>query len=227
MKTMQNFSVLMCVKDETDIICRSLTHWLALGCNAFFIRDNGSTDGTVEIIKDFAEKAKEQVKHFHFETETQQEWDNHVVINRFVLMSQYVGFYTMFPADVDEFLHIEGEIDFPSFFFSYIPYYDNLPSGTRRLNTHKKCFGNFPPGTFPDISIGNHLILNPKGLTEIDTPFYYEHYPIRSKEQYRKKLENIGNAFKGTNFARVAHIGKDQEYFDAIWLDGMENDVWV
>ena len=51
------------VRDEADIIGSMLQHHAAQGVDEFIITDNGSTDGTTEIIEDLARSM--QITLFH------------------------------------------------------------------------------------------------------------------------------------------------------------------
>lgn len=227
----------MCVKDEEDIILKCLNAWDRLGATHFFVRDNGSTDGTIAKIKVFQKWCFTMGKTFCLECKRPTKWDNHETINRFVRQAQLHGVSWMFPADADEILHTRHGYDLQRLFDEYtqpaygeLPYYDNVPNGTRRENTHRKVFGHFPKGCDPQISIGNHMVLG-TGMVEIKHDLHYEHYPVRSFEQYKTKLLNISRMFEGTDFARAPHYEAYKQEGDAYIIRlydlGITENIWA
>lgn len=228
----------MCVKDEADIILDTLHKWLNVGATHFYICDTGSTDNTWELLHEAKQEGAKRGASFTCKRQWPKEWMNQVIINDMLKFAQNDGISWMFFADADEVLNTQHGYDLHRMMqqhegpvYGYISYYDNFPNGTRRLNTHKKLFGNFPKGFRPDVSIGNHLALNTKGATEINHNLWYEHYPVRSYEQYKTKLLNISRAFAGTDFARAPHaalydeLGED--YMRELYDNGMKNDIWA
>lgn len=215
------FSVLMCVKDEVDIIQYSLSHWLGLGASAFYICDRQSIDGTWEILQRWkADRESEGVSaSIHLEQRKQLTFDNHVVINEFARMSQDDEIYWMFPADADEFLRLRHRYDlviinekYQGLAVGLLDYYDILDvDGVYRKtkHTHKKVFGKFPKGISPNISIGNHEASpSIRALSLIEHDMHYDHFFCRSFEQFTRKITNISCLFNGTIHPRGEHFEK-------------------
>jgi hypothetical protein len=207
-----------------------------MGATNFYICDNGSSDGTWDILHDL--KKNRPSVTMTCKRLYPKEWNNQDTINAMLGMAQRDGVAWMFAADADEFLYTLHGYDLQRIFdayespaYGYIRYYDNLPNGTRKISTHKKLFGHFPKGFKPDVSIGNHLALNTKGATEIEHNLWYEHYPVRSYKQYKKKLLNISRAFQGTDFPRAPHAKlyeeQGEQYMLNLYRLGMENNEWA
>src|SRR3954453_13445594 len=53
----------MMVRDEADIVGAMIQHHLDQGVDLFLVTDNGSVDGTTEILEAFAEAGKIELSH--------------------------------------------------------------------------------------------------------------------------------------------------------------------
>lgn len=53
----------MMVRDEADLIARTLEHHLAHGVDHIIVTDNGSTDGTAEILQGYADRGRIDLRH--------------------------------------------------------------------------------------------------------------------------------------------------------------------
>jgi glycosyltransferase involved in cell wall biosynthesis len=69
-------AVIICAYNEGDIIRQCLEHWKEIGkdCIEFYLCDNGSTDDTWKIMREY--KAKQTIFRY------QETWDNHTVVNK-------------------------------------------------------------------------------------------------------------------------------------------------
>lgn len=194
------WGVVMQVKDEADVIETSVARWYLLGATVL-VFDDGSTDGTLEILRQMAALDERRISVFVNPAEP-YDMPKHINMMKNVLIHDD-GINWIIPADADEtwdFPHSPADFferlpQVPS--WGEVPYFDIFPNGQRRLHTHRKCFGYFTPEM--EISIGNHLVIDGDKYPKIDTRgISIEHRPVRSYEQMKRKLMNHWEAYKDT-----------------------------
>jgi hypothetical protein len=89
----------MMVRDEADIIAPTLEHHLAQGVDRIIVTDNGSTDGTGEILERFAERGSIDLRHDPVHRKQQSE----VVTGMARDAARLYGADWVVNADADEF----------------------------------------------------------------------------------------------------------------------------
>lgn len=221
----------MQVKDEADVIESAVRRWFWLGCERILAFDDGSADGTREILDGLLRKAYLPVSTFFDDTEPYQMQKHVNKLSRAYIKYYGQGAEWIIPADADEIWHFPNN-DPGAFFASLpqtpswgeVPYYDNFPNGVRRLHTHKKCFGYLTEEM--EISIGNHMILEGHKWPKIENHgIYIEHYPVRSYEQMKRKLINHMEAYKEQHpehaHAQNWHLWQEmgEAFFEMKWKE--------
>ena len=192
-------AVLMMFRDEADILGPCLQHWHSIGVNNFYLCDNGSKDGSLQIAIDFCESIGYEGVII---SDDSTNWPGRKIINSLKDHALKRGCDWLFPADADEFIVISGVwgsiqewlSQYPAgHSWGEIPYLNILPDGRQYWQEpHRKAFGRLKADWM--ISMGNHLI---EGVepTLGGPAVYYEHFSIRSPEQFRKKMVNWMTAF--------------------------------
>ena len=206
-------AVLMVYKDESDILRESLTAWHSLGISDFYLCDNASSDESAGIVQEFAMIEGVNVRQYKNDSVT---WVGREMYNVMKLDALSDGCDWIFPADADEFLHIDLfaydsindwlESLKDGYCWYEIRYLNiNMVTGYAQWNEpQKKCFGRFRPEW--NISVGSHIVENNIGaLIEGDCGAYYAHYHLRSWPQFKRKMENWMNAFHNSNFKDHPH----------------------
>lgn len=221
-------AVVMMARDEADIIVRCLNHWKKLGVNDFYICDNGSVDNTQLALIAFREWAKCNVRLSH---ESATDWPGRRVINALKDQAVDDGCDWIFPADADEFLDIPF-VSVEEWIKSLecdkgwgeLPYLNILPNGKKNWQRpQKKAFGVIDKSM--TISMGNHLIEGvPPTINVLGG--HYQHYSIRTYEQFKRKMENYMVAFSQTSFTDHHHSvshklwqEQGEDYIKQLWSD--------
>ncbi len=91
------------VKNEIDIIGQSVQHMLDQGVDHVLIADNGSTDGTLEVLR-----RMEQVAPVHVAVDQREGQFQAVRHNLLIRESRRAGADWIVPFDADEFYYAEG-----------------------------------------------------------------------------------------------------------------------
>lgn len=192
-------AVLMMFRDEADILGPCLQHWHEIGVQNFYLCDNGSKDGSLNIAIDFCESIGYEGVII---SDDSTNWPGRKIINSLKDHALKRGCDWLFPADADEFLQLpDGCQDIYEWLGGYpavyacgeLWYLNVLPDGREFWQQpHRKAFGRLKSEWM--ISMGNHII---EGVPPIvsDVGAHYRHYSIRSPEQFRKKMVNWMTAF--------------------------------
>lgn len=212
------------VRDEADIIDAMLAHHLAQGVDKIIVTDNGSVDGTTQILQRYADAGTIDLRHDPVHRKQQSVTVTGMARDAATL---YNADWVL-NADADEFwlaqdpsLTLREALaqispDLRSFI---VPVIDmtGLPalegSGLGRLcfrdersNAQLNEVGLLAHSTHdcvhvgdPEVSVaqGNHYV-NIASQGEPDPRFALEvrHFPWRSWEQFRRKVENSGRAYE-------------------------------
>jgi len=207
--------VLMMFRDEIDILEKCLLHWKSMGVENFYLCDNGSVDGSDDIGSKYGTV---------FITDFRTNWPGRDIINKLKIIALKDGCDWLFPADADEFIQIPSCFNIAyanpieQWLKSYnvdrawgeLKYLNILPSGKSDWQEpHRKIFGKSLHDW--NISMGNHLIegipptLDSKGV-------YYNHYSLRTFEQFKKKMINYMTAFHQTQYQDHPHAKDYHEW---------------
>jgi hypothetical protein len=205
-------AVLMMFRDEADILAECLIHWYRLGIRDFYLCDNGSVDRSrfsVDTLVDFWDKEDLGVS-VYIEFDPATDWPGKRIINTLKERAINEGCDWLFPADADEFIqlpyitHERATLEEWIMQYTIRPSWGELPylniiqdvdSGYYSeywQEPQKKACGYISKDMM--ISMGNHLI---EGMVPIlgMGGAYYKHYPVRSYEQFKRKLTNYMIAF--------------------------------
>lgn len=211
------------VRDEADIIQAMLDHHLACGVDIIIVTDNGSVDGTAEILSDYAARGLIDLRH-----DPEHRKQQGVTVTQMARDAATIhGADWVINADADEF---------------WVPVDDNLTlhSVFEQLDTGMQAFTvevldmTGPPAergsglqrlvyrdqrsvasmneiallahatadavhvADPEIIVhqGNHFVsLESKGSPPPELALEVLHFPWRSWSQYRRKVENAGRSY--------------------------------
>jgi len=200
------------VRDEADIVAAVVEHHLAAGVDLIIATDNGSVDGTAEILREYADTGVVELHHEPAHDYRQSEW-----VTRMARRAAAVhGASWVLNADADEFFWppalpaalgdvTDGGVVVPR---------DNLvadpaatgswphrlvlrdplslsPRGTRI--GPKLCHVGDPEVT---VAAGNHAASGPlAGAVSAARPLRILHAPDRGFAQYHRKIHNGGSAY--------------------------------
>jgi glycosyltransferase involved in cell wall biosynthesis len=204
----------MLVKDEADVIAHTLTHLLE-NVDAVIVSDNGSTDGTIDIVSDFTATGCVELKH---DPEVGY-WQSQKT-TRLALEASQRGFSWVVPCDADECWVANDHRRLGDFLDGIAPdvriaraeLYDHFASaeddptdpnpfsrmGWRHLNhapLGKVCVR---AGKDVVIQQGNHGA-KIKGFATMSAGLNVRHFSWRSPEQYLRKIRNGAAAYAATD----------------------------
>jgi hypothetical protein len=201
------------VRDEADIVAAVVEHHVAAGVDLVVATDNGSVDGTAEILAAYEDAGVVELHHEPGRDFRQGEW-----VTRMARRAARVhGANWVINADADEFLWADRPL--PAVFAEVTgggavaprdnlvaepgatgPWVDRLvlrdelslsPRGTRI--GPKFCHAGDPDVTVAD---GNHEAVGPRiGVPALNPGLRMLHVPDRGFAQYQRKIANGGAAF--------------------------------
>jgi hypothetical protein len=215
------------VRDEADIIGAMLEHHRRQGVDVFIITDNGSVDGTREIIEEFAKTAKVDLRH-----DPEHRKQQGRTVTRMARDAATIHKATwVINADADEFwLPVDPALTLRAV-FSKLPvalgsftvpvhdmtgapavsgsglerliYRDNRTiQAIRSVGLHAHSTPDAVHVASPTVVVaqGNHFV-NIESTGEPSPALQIEvlHYPWRSWDQYRGKVENAGRAYENNS----------------------------
>jgi len=202
-------AVLMMFRDEADILRKCLEHWYALGVRNFYLCNNGSADESLDIANTCMNKYSD-VSGGSI-TDLATDWPGRRVINALKEKALNDGCDWLFPADADEFLCLPEGHTLESWIAQYptipawgeLPYLNILPNGREYWQEpQRKACGYID--YCMTVSMGNHLIEGVAPILGMGGA-YYKHYPVRSYEQFKRKLTNYMIAFSTSQHQSHPH----------------------
>jgi FkbM family methyltransferase len=198
--------VTLLVRDEIDIIADTLAYYRSVGVGDFIVMDNGSTDGTAELLRDLADKREITLLENPEHTHDQGKWVTHMAS----LAAKDFAADWIIHCDADEFLWFQGGNHDLRSFFGRIPSAYNLVKAKRinMLRHASPALGHcLLDNTFPDyaaqlgpkachrphpdaiVADGNHHVSGfPIQEFEETSHIVMYHYPFRSYQQYQSKI---------------------------------------
>ena len=214
------------VKNEVDIISHTIHHLFEQGVDHVLIADNGSTDGTYELLHSLSKSLPITVgidKEPAYYQSEKMTWLAHAAI--------HAGAQWIIPFDADEFWYgiggnlrevlanLKNPIQLARF-HNIFP----SPDGKYNLDTqpHWDSKVAFKAWKNSVISMGNHDVLRP-GIKE-ENNIGILHLPWRSKEQLRAKIINGAKALKLTDlpedkgFHWRNNASLSEQELDNLWL---------
>ena len=101
-KSKRNLSVVAIVKNEKDYLIEWLAHHRCLGVEHFYIADNGSDDGSFELLQSLEKEGFLTLTYWPLKEKAQHRWYNHA-LEKYGSSSRYLAF-----IDADEFIDLSG-----------------------------------------------------------------------------------------------------------------------
>jgi glycosyltransferase involved in cell wall biosynthesis len=217
----------MLVRDEADVIEMTMRH-LAVHVTRIYVLDNGSTDGTYELLNDLRQELPLDVFHDH----EVGYWQS----RKMTELARYArerGFSWIVPCDADELWYPPGDEPLRAFLGAQGPdvgivkasLYNHLPTGEdpvegdvrARLGWRMLEAGALPKVACraePSLTIepGNHAATY-KGLQPLAiSGLTIRHFSWRSPEQYLRKIRNGAEAYSATDLPE--DVGAHWRMFD-------------
>ncbi len=219
----------MMVRDEADIVGTMIEHHLAQGIDLFLVTDNGSVDGTREILEAFAADGRIELAHDPRHLKQQ-----HAVVTQMSREAARRGAVWVLNADADEFWvsktpgrTIKDElatID-PAIGAFEVPVIDmtgagaDAGTGLQRLiyrdhrpdellhelgiHAHATPDVAFVAREDVEVAQGNHFVnIEPHGSLAEGQGLEVYHFPWRSLAQFARKVENAGRAYEASPHLR-------------------------
>lgn len=213
----------MMVRDEADIICSVIEHHFRQGVTHAIVTDNGSSDGTWEILQDLARTYPLDLRRDPVHRKQQSELVTRMAREAWTLYSAD----WVINADADEFwIPVDRSLSLadafrrldPSIQSFIVPVRDMTGppalrgTGLQRLILQDprsaeelRSIGLFAPSTHnsvhigsPDVVVaqGNHTVsLASKGSPPAELAIEVLHFPWRSWEQFARKVSNAGRSY--------------------------------
>ena len=204
------------VRDEVDVVAATVEHHLSQGVDLVIATDNGSVDGTREVLEAYAGAGRVEVIDEPEHTYKQAEW-----VTRMARRAADVGADWVINLDADEFwvpadrarTLREVLADVPPEYSTVLARRTDLVGvrGTwgpwprrlrwRNLNTLSERGTPLAPKVChraaPEVGVaqGNHAVTGIEGERLPDEPIDVLHVPLRSWPQFQRKIANGGSSY--------------------------------
>lgn len=227
----------MMVRDEADIVGAMIEHHLAQGIDLFLVTDNGSVDGTTEILEEFARAGRIELAHDPRHLKQQ-----HEVVTAMSREAARRGAQWVLNADADEFWVCAhdasrtvaeelalidpaiGAFEVPVIDMTGAPavagsglqrllYRDERPDEVMQalgIHAHATPDVAFVPREDVTVAQGNHFVdVPPTGELGPGRGLRVYHFPWRSWAQFERKVSNAGRAYEASPHLRpsINHHG--------------------
>lgn len=230
-------AMLLLVRDEVDIIAQNINFHLRFGIEQFVVTDNGSVDGTREILADFERRLG---KSFLIIDESEPAYHQAELVNRMIRVAKSrLRPRWIISSDADEFWypvsgHYDTEMDGTRNILQC--YWRNLLPRTD-LPWQEFCDTGEMPGYhdrmckllclsrgLAGMYVGNHESRSIPGIAARSENIHVYHYPIRSYSQFERKIVQGHRAAVKASFAGSA-AWHWSEYYRA-WESGQLPQVY-
>ena len=227
------------VRDEVDVIRENIQFHLRMGVDFFIVTDNGSTDGTLEILEEFRSKDVLYLIQESEDNYAQSKWVSRMAC---LAYSPYCADWVI-NNDADEFWwpasgdfkvelgQVPGDVSVVS-----VPRHNFVNVLERsgrwledmifRETESKNSMGEpLPPKVchraLPKVTVaqGNHAIEFPAGLKSWqESSIEILHFPVRSYGQFANKIAKGGAAY--TRSSQPLTLGKTWRLLYERWCEG-------
>ncbi|WP_342000957.1 glycosyltransferase family 2 protein [Microbacterium sp. LWH7-1.2] len=219
----------MMVRDEADIVGTMIEHHLDQGVDLFLVTDNGSVDGTREILEGFAADGKIELAHDPRHLKQQ-----HAVVTAMAREAAHRGALWVLNADADEFwvakdphrtikeelatidpvigafqvpvIDMTGAVAAAGTGLQRLIYRDHRPDELlQELGIHAHATPDVAFVAREDVEVaqGNHFVdIAPNGSLADARGLEVYHFPWRSLAQFARKVENAGRAYEASPHLR-------------------------
>lgn len=211
------------VRDEADIIGAMVAHHQQQGVDLMIVTDNGSIDGTTEILQKYADEGFVELRHdpVHLKqqfsvvttmardayTKHQADWVINADADEFwipkdptkTLRQAFEGIPTDLQAFDVPVTDMTGAPALAGTGLQRLIYRDTRDTQTMKrigLRDHATHDAVHVGSADVEVSQGNHFVsLTSLGQPEPEFAIEVLHFPWRSWEQFRRKVENAGKAY--------------------------------
>ena len=245
------------IRNEVDIVEENIAFHLSQGVDFIVATDNGSTDGTRDILLKYAQQDLLLLIDEPEKTYLQEKWVNRMAD----LAYEKFGPCLIFHVDADEFWTSESGnlkdelIRFPLLQCLRVPIINSLPRYNKfqeqfpedfiynvvnpiRSNDLKKdtlsrsiyLFMNhskviYKSNNFmPHVDMGNHNIVSSKKIiTDHSKTIKILHFPIRSFEQFKRKVIQSGESIASNPALKQSFAWHIRRWYDQYQAGELEN----
>jgi hypothetical protein len=216
--------VTMMVRDEADIVAAMIDHHLAQGVDYFIVTDNGSIDGTTEILQEYSDRGVLELRHdpVHRKqqaptvtamaraayTEHGADWVLNADADEFWIPQNRDKTlrenFASIPKEIQAFpvpvIDMIGEPAMDGSGLSRLIYRDQRSlERLHSLGLHAHSTPDVAHIGHADVEVvqGNHYVnITSLGLPSADDAIEVLHLPWRSWRQYSHKVSNAGRAYE-------------------------------
>ncbi|MEJ2622689.1 MAG: glycosyltransferase family 2 protein [Candidatus Thiodiazotropha sp.] len=202
------------VRDEEDVLRENIIYHLSQGIDHIIVTDNLSVDSSPEIIHEFVKQGVAT-----YISETDDNYNQSIWVSRMAQMVYEAGADWVIHCDADEFWLPPDGCDLKKWLgklrWSNIIYADrhdficlpsdNLPFWERMIYRKKVSLNSLgkplPPKVthkaYPNVTVaqGNHAVKGIRFSRAKKSGLEIMHFPLRSREQYLRKIRNGGAAY--------------------------------